>query len=120
MSRATNGPATKKRRKKVLKSTKGFFGNKSRLYRYAKDALQRARKFAYQHRKKKKSEFRKLWIIRLNAICRNNGMNYSKFIHLMSKLNYKINRKILSELAIHNPKIFETLLISIKQQSTNI
>ena len=80
MPRATNAPATRARRKKVIKKARGYFGNKSRLFRYAKDAVERGEKFAYRDRKKKKSTIRQLWITRINAACRPHGINYSRFI----------------------------------------
>ena len=114
MPRARNVPATRKRRKKVLKKAKGYFGNKSRLYRYAKDAVERAEKYAYRDRKKKKSEFRKLWIIRINAACRAEGLRYGQFINGLTKLGILLNRKVLSELAIHNPDAFKELVEKAK------
>ncbi len=107
MPRARNAPATRKRRKKVLKKAKGYFGNKSRLFRYAKDAVERAEKFAYRDRRKKKSEFRKLWIVRINAACRAEGMRYGQFINGLNKAGIQLNRKVLSELAIHEPESFK-------------
>ena len=80
MPRATNGPATKARKRRAIRAAKGYFGNKSRLYVYALEAVQRAQKFAYRDRRKNKSTFRQLWIVRLNAACRNNGISYSRFI----------------------------------------
>ena len=114
MPRARNVPATRKRRKKVLKKAKGYFGNKSRLYRYAKDAVERAEKYAYRDRKKKKSEFRKLWIIRINAACRAEGLRYGQFINGLTKLGILLNRKVLSELAIHDPDAFKELVEKAK------
>ncbi len=110
MPRARNAPATRKRRKKVLKKAKGYFGNKSRLFRYAKDAVERAEKFAYRDRRKKKSEFRKLWIVRINAACRAEGMRYGQFINGLNKAGIQLNRKVLSELAIHEPETFKELV----------
>ena len=110
MPRARNAPATRKRRKKVLKKAKGYFGNKSRLFRYAKDAVERAEKFAYRDRRKKKSEFRKLWIVRINAACRAEGMRYGQFINGLNKAGIQLNRKVLSELAIHEPDAFKELV----------
>jgi large subunit ribosomal protein L20 len=110
MPRATNGPATLARRKKVLKKAKGYFGNKSRLFRYAKDAVDRAEVYAYRDRRKKKSEFRQLWIVRINAICRNNGINYSRFIRGIKAAGIEMDRKQLSELAIHDEAAFLTLI----------
>ena len=114
MPRARNVPATRKRRKKVLKKAKGYFGNKSRLYRYAKDAVERAEKYAYRDRKKKKSVFRKLWIVRINAACRAEGLRYGQFIDGLTKLGILLNRKVLSELAIHNPDAFKELVEKAK------
>ena len=110
MPRARNAVATKKRRKKVLKKAKGYFGNKSRLYRYAKDAVERAEKYAYRDRRKKKSVFRKLWIVRINAACRAEGLRYGQFINGLSKAGIQLNRKALSELAIHEPEAFKELV----------
>ncbi len=114
MPRARNVPATRKRRKKVLKKAKGYFGNKSRLFRYAKDAVERAEKFAYRDRRKKKSEFRKLWIVRINAACRAEGLRYGQFINGLNKAGIKLNRKVLSELAIHEPEGFKELVAKAK------
>ena len=114
MPRARNVPATRKRRKKVLKKAKGYFGNKSRLYRYAKDAVEHAERYAYRDRKKKKSEFRKLWIIRINAACRAEGLRYGQFIDGLTKLGILLNRKVLSELAIHDPDSFKELVEKAK------
>ena len=115
MPRATNGPATLKRRKKVLKKAKGYFGNKSRLFRYAKDAVDHAEVYAYRDRRKKKTEFRQLWIVRINAICRNNGINYSRFINGLKKANIDMDRKQLSELAIHDETAFLVLIEKAKE-----
>jgi large subunit ribosomal protein L20 len=114
MPRARNVPATRKRRKKVLKKAKGYFGNKSRLFRYAKDAVEHAETYAYRDRKKKKSEFRKLWIIRINAACRAEGLRYGQFINGLTKLDILLNRKVLSELAIHDPDAFKELVEKAK------
>jgi large subunit ribosomal protein L20 len=115
MPRATNGPATLARRKKVLKKARGYFGNKSRLFRYAKDAVDRAEVFAYRDRRKKKTTFRQLWIVRINAICRNNDINYSRFINGLKKANIEMDRKQLSELAIHDEAAFLTLIAKAKE-----
>lgn len=110
MTRVTNGVATLKRRKRILKQTRGYFGNKSRLYRYAKDAYWRAGAYAFRDRRKKKSEFRQLWIIRINAACRAAGISYSRLIHGLKTLEITLNRKQLSELAIRNEAGFKTLI----------
>ena len=93
MPRATNAPATRARRKKVLKKARGYFGNASRLFRYAKHAVDRAEQYAYRDRRKKKSEFRQLWIVRINAACREEGINYSRFMNGLKKLGIEMNRK---------------------------
>tara|TARA_R100000027_G_scaffold27093_1_gene19694 strand:+ start:5314 stop:5685 length:372 start_codon:yes stop_codon:yes gene_type:complete len=114
MPRATNKPASRARRKKVLKKAKGYFGNKSRLFRYAKDAVDRGEKFAYRDRRKKKSEMRQLWIVRINAACRANGINYSRFMSGLRVAGIEMNRKTLSELAIHDSIAFEALVQQVK------
>jgi large subunit ribosomal protein L20 len=110
MPRATNSPASRKRRKKVLKYARGYFGNKSKLYRYAKEAVQHAWQYAYDHRKKKKGDFRSLWIVRLNAACRNAGISYSRFIEGLKAANIGLDRKVLSDLAIRDEVAFNGLV----------
>ena len=110
MARATNGPASRKRRKKVLKNARGYFGNKSKLFRYAKEAVQHAWQYAYAARKKKKGDFRGLWIVRLNAACRNAGISYSRFIEGLKAANIQLDRKVLSDLAIRDEVAFTGLV----------
>ncbi len=110
MPRATNAPATRRRRKRVLRKARGYWGNKSRLYRFAKDAVDRAGQYAYRDRRKKKSEWRKLWIVRVNAACRENGMSYSRFMSGLKAAGVELNRKVLSEIAIHDEAAFKMLL----------
>ena len=110
MPRATNSPASRKRRKKVLKYAKGYFGNKSKLYRYAKDAVQHAWQYAYAARRKKKGDFRGLWIVRLNAACRNNGISYSRFMEGLKAANIGLDRKVLSDIAIRDEVAFTGLV----------
>ena len=110
MARATNSPASRKRRKKVLKYAKGYFGNKSKLFRYAKEAVQHAWQYAYAARKKKKADFRGLWIVRLNAACRNAGISYSRFIEGLKAANIELDRKVLSDLAIRDEVAFTALV----------
>ncbi len=110
MARATNGPASRKRRKKVLKYAKGYFGNKSKLYRYAKEAVQHAWQYAYAARRKKKGDFRGLWIVRLNAACRANGISYSRFIEGLHAAKIELDRKVLSDLAIRDEVAFTGLV----------
>ena len=106
MPRATNSPASRKRHKKVLKYARGYFGNKSKLFRYAKDAVQHAWQYAYAARKKKKGDRRGLWIVRLNAACRANGISYSRFIEGLHAANIGLDRKVLSDLAIRDEVAF--------------
>lgn len=110
MARATNSPASRKRRKKVLKYAKGYFGNKSRLFRYAKDAVQHAWQYAYAARRKKKGDRRSLWIVRLNAACRNAGITYSRFMEGLKAANIGLDRKVLSDLAIRDEVAFNALV----------
>ncbi len=110
MARATNSPASRKRHKKVLKYARGYFGNKSKLFRYAKEAVQHAWQYAYAARKKKKGDRRSLWIIRLNAACRNAGMSYSRFIEGLHAANIILDRKVLSDLAIRDEVAFTGLV----------
>ncbi|MDD3180078.1 MAG: 50S ribosomal protein L20 [Opitutaceae bacterium] len=110
MPRVTNSPASRKRRKKVLKYAKGYFGNKSKLYRYAKEAVQHAWQYAYAARRKKKGDFRGLWIIRVNAACRAAGISYSRFIEGLKAANIQLDRKNLSDLAIRDSEAFNALV----------
>ena len=110
MARATNSPASRKRRKKVLKYAKGYFGNKSKLFRYAKEAVQHAWQYAYIARKKKKSDRRGLWIVRLNAACRAAGITYSRFIEGLHAAKIELDRKVLSDLAIRDEVAFNGLI----------
>jgi large subunit ribosomal protein L20 len=114
MSRVTNAPYTKARRKRVLRRTKGYFGNKSKLYKYAKDALARSGQYAYKHRKRKKGDFRSLWIIRINAAVHECGMTYSRFMAGAKAANIALDRKALSELAIHDNAAFVKIVEKAK------
>ena len=110
MTRVKGGTIHRARRKKVMKAAKGFFGSKHRLYRSAHEQVMHSWKYAYRDRKQRKREFRKLWITRINAACRLNGISYSKFINGLNKANISINRKMLSEIAIDDPKMFANLV----------
>src|SRR5476651_1653364 len=110
MARATNAPASRKRRKKVLKYAKGYFGNKSKLFRYAKEAVQHAWQYAYIARRKKKGDRRGLWIVRLNAACRNAGITYSRFIEGLKAANITLDRKVLSDIAVRDEVAFNGLV----------
>jgi len=110
MARATNAAASRRRRKKVLKYAKGYFGSKSKLFRYAKEAVQHAWQYAYRDRKKKKSDMRGLWIVRLNAACRNAGISYSRFIEGLKAAKIGLDRKVLSDIAIRDEAGFNALV----------
>ena len=110
MARVKNGATTKARHKKVLKQAKGYFGSKHRLYKSAKEQLMHSGQYAFRDRKQKKREFRKLWITRINAACRENGISYSRFIEGLNKAGVEVNRKMLSEVAINDPKAFTELV----------
>lgn len=110
MPKVRNQVASRKRRKRIIKQAKGYFGNKSRLFTYAKDAVWRAGKFAYIHRRKRKTEFRQLWIIRINAACRELGIPYSRLIAGLNAAHIEIDRKALSELAIHDAPAFKAIV----------
>ena len=110
MARVKNGAVTKARHKKVLKEAKGYFGSKHRLYKTAKEQLMHSGQYAFRDRKQKKRDFRKLWITRINAACRQNDISYSRFIEGLTKAGVEINRKMLSEIAINDPKAFSELV----------
>jgi large subunit ribosomal protein L20 len=114
MPRVTNSPASRKRRKKVLKYAKGYFGNKSKLYRYAKEAVQHAWQYAYAARRKKKANWRGLWIVRVNAACRNAGISYSRFVEGMKAAGIELDRKVLADLAVHDEIAFGALVQKAK------
>ncbi|WP_342223833.1 50S ribosomal protein L20 [Spiroplasma endosymbiont of Asaphidion curtum] len=110
MARVKGGVTTRKRRKKVLKQAKGYFGSKHTLFRTAKEQVMKSLAYAYRDRKKRKCEFRSLWITRINGATREYDMSYSQFINGLHKANVDINRKMLSEMAIHQPAEFKKLV----------
>ena len=110
MTRVKGGTVARARRKKVLKEAKGYFGSKHRLYKTAHEQVMHSGQYAYRDRRQNKRNFRKLWITRINAACRENEISYSKFINGLSKAGIEINRKMLSEIAIDNPKYFSELV----------
>ena len=115
MTRVKNGAVSKQRHKKVLKQAKGFFGSKHRLYKTAKEQLMHSGQYAFRDRKQKKREFRKLWITRINAACRMNDISYSRFIEGLTKAGVEVNRKMLSEIAINDPKMFSEFVKVAKE-----
>ena len=114
MTRVKNGVTTKKRHKKVLKAAKGYFGSKHRLYKTAKEQLMHSGQYAFRDRKQKKRDFRKLWITRINAACRENEISYSRFIEGLTKAGVEVNRKMLSEIAINDPASFAEIVKTAK------
>lgn len=115
MARVKGGAVSKNRRRKVLKQAKGYFGSKHRLYKTAQEQLFHSGAYAFRDRKQNKRNFRKLWITRINAACRENDISYSKFINGLNKAGIEINRKMLSELAIDDPKSFTALVVTAKK-----
>ena len=109
MPRATNAPASRERRKRVLDKAKGYRGRRSKLFRYAKDATMKAQYWAYRDRKTRKRNFRNLWIQRINAACRDQGTTYSRFIEGLAAANITIDRKALAELAVQDPTAFKSI-----------
>ena len=115
MVRVKRGKAAHKRRKKVLKHTKGFRWGRKSKYKAAKEALMHARKYAYRDRRTKKREFRKLWQIQINSACRKQGLSYSRFIHGLKEKKIEIDRKILAELVKNQLHIFEKIVEETKK-----
>ena len=114
MPRVKRGTKRRDKRKKLLGLTKGFFLTKSKLYRSAKEASQRALKFAYSGRKQKKRQFRELWIVRIGAAARANGITYSQFMHGLTLAGVELDRKVLADIAYHDPSGFATLVKQAK------
>lgn len=110
MPRATNAPARLRRRKRILKAAKGYYGARSKRLRTASDAVDRALASAFKDRKRKKREFRRLWITRINAACRMRDISYSRFMNGLKKASVEINRKMLSEIAICDAEAFDELV----------
>ena len=110
MARVKRGVTAHRRHKKILRQAKGYYGNRSKIYRVANQAVMRSLQYAYAHRKLRKRDFRKLWIARINAACRMNNMSYSRFINGLNKAGVEINRKVLADLAITDAKAFSDLV----------
>ncbi len=114
MSRSVNAVASRRRRKKILKEAKGYFGARSKVYTVAKNAVEKGWTYAYRDRRNKKREFRRLWIARINAATRAQGLSYSQFIHLLSEKNVDLNRKVLADLAMNHPEVFTSVLDQVR------
>tara|TARA_B100001063_G_scaffold71469_1_gene65605 strand:+ start:2566 stop:2910 length:345 start_codon:yes stop_codon:yes gene_type:complete len=114
MPRSVNTVASRQKRKKILKKAKGYFGRRKNVYTVAKNAVEKALSYAYRDRKAKKRIFRSLWITRINAASREHGMSYSEVINKLKSKNITINRKVLADLAMNDPKKFEEILNQVK------
>jgi large subunit ribosomal protein L20 len=118
MPRATNDVAPRRRRKKIIKLARGFWGRRNRLFRTAQEAVNRSLAYAYRDRRQRRRDFRRLWITRINAAARLNGLTYGKFIHGMKLANIEIDRKALAELAINDPTAFAAVAETVKSPSS--
>ncbi|MEN6521189.1 MAG: 50S ribosomal protein L20 [Armatimonadota bacterium] len=116
MPRVKRGTMTHKRHKKVLERAKGYWGGRSRLFKTAKEAVMHSMQYAYRDRKNKKREFRRLWIARINAACREQGLTYGRFIEGLSKAGVELDRKMLSEMAINDTQAFSQLVEQARAQ----
>ncbi len=115
MPRSTNAGARRKRKKKIFKAAKGYFGGRKNLYKTAKDAVERGWEHAYRDRKKKKRNFRRLWIARINAAAREHEMSYSRFINGLKESGVELDRKALADLAVRSPEAFAALVEQAKE-----
>jgi large subunit ribosomal protein L20 len=115
MPRVKRGNKRLQKRKKILALAKGYYGRKSKTYRSAKEAVERSLNFAYTGRKLKKRDFRSLWIVRINAACRLNGLKYSQFMHGLKLAEIELDRKVLADLAVKQPEAFASLAGQVKE-----
>ena len=115
MSRVKRGIRTRARHHKILKAAKGYWGHKSKLFKVANQQVLKSGNYAYRDRRNKKREFRRLWIVRINAACRINDISYSVFIGLLHKNNIELNRKVLADLALNNPEAFKAVVNQVKK-----
>lgn len=114
MPRSKNAVASRARRKRILKAAKGFYGKRKNVYTVAKNVLEKGLTYSYVGRKIKKRDYRSLWIARINAAVREEGLTYSEFIHKLSAKNIDLNRKVLADLAMNEPETFKKLVASVK------
>ena len=114
MPRSVNTVASKARRKKILKAAKGYWGRRKNVYTVAKGAVEKGMQYAYRDRRVKKREFRKLWILRINAGAREHGLSYSQFMGGLKKSNIGLNRKVLADLAMNHPEAFKAVIDKVK------
>lgn len=118
MTRVKGGTVTRRRHKKVLKSTKGQYGTKHRLFRRANEAMMKSLKYAYRDRRNRRRELRRLWIVRINAAARQNGLSYSRFMHGLKQAGVELDRKVLAELAVSDNTAFAQLVEIAKSAAT--
>ncbi len=116
MARVRRGVVAHRRHKKILKQARGYYGARSRVYRVAKQAVIKAGQYAYRDRKQKKRQFRRLWIVRINAAAHQNGLSYSQFMYGLKKLDITVDRKMLAELAVFHKKAFSVLADTVKHK----
>jgi large subunit ribosomal protein L20 len=114
MARVKRSVHAKKKRREVLEQAKGYFGSRSRRYKVAKEQVMHSGRYAYNDRKDRKGQFRRLWITRIGAACRQNDSTYSQFIHGLSKAGIEVDRKILADMAVHDPAAFSNLVQAAK------
>ena len=114
MPRSVNSVASRAKRKKILKQAKGYFGRRKNVWTVAKQALEKAMQYAYRDRRNKKRNFRSLWIVRINAACKEHGISYSEFMHKAKEKNITLNRKVLADLAMNNQNAFEAIIKAVK------
>jgi large subunit ribosomal protein L20 len=115
VTRVKGGPRTRRRHKKILKLARGYFGRRSKTFRAANEAVIKALAYAYRHRRQRKRDFRRLWIVRINAAARLHGLRYSQFMHGLRSAGVAINRKMLADLAVRDPEAFRTLAEKARQ-----
>jgi len=116
MPRATNAPASRRRRNRIVRQARGYWGARKNLYRTAREAVERAGRYAYRDRRLKKRDFRQLWIARINAAARQNGISYSRFIDGLKKADVEVNRKVLADIAVNDSEAFAKLVDVAKSQ----
>ena len=115
MARVKNGPHGRRRHKKILKLTKGQYGSKSKLFRRANEAMLKSLWYSYRDRRNRRRDLRRLWIARINAAARLNGVTYSKLIHLLKKADIQLNRKLLADMAVRDPEAFAAVVARAKE-----
>ena len=114
MARSVNSVASRKKRKKILKEAKGYFGRRKNVYTVAKNAVEKGLTYAYRDRRNKKRSFRALWILRINAAARQNGLSYSELMHKLKESKIELNRKVLADMAMNDSENFSKLVNSLK------